>query len=197
MEPLLTELVKELIAKARIVSFSGWQATHPSAVIPLFQAADDQGRYLTDDDLQQIQTLSPETSVLIPVVQQLRDQVTEIIDDARSQVLTTFPDITQPGGGLYPPERAEACWRDFWHFLRCITYGIGGQSTEYTSPTGLYYLNLLYQELQVPLDAMVVGLEGIKIASLQRIESDQQADLAPYFDHLITQLKFFKKHESY
>jgi len=32
----------------------------------------------------------------------------------------------------------------------------------------------------------------VKITSLQRIESDQQADLAPYFDHLIIQLKSFR-----
>ena len=192
MKPELSEAVKELIQKARIVSFSGWETTHPRAIIPLFQAADDQGRYLTDEDLQQIQTLSPQTSGFIPVARLLRDRVTEIVDEARVQVLTIFPDITQPGGGLYPPERAEACWRDFWHFLRCITYGIAGHSTEYTSPDGLGYMRKLYQELRVPLDAMVVGLENIKIASLKRIDSEEQAALAPYFDHLITQLKSFK-----
>ncbi|NMG06517.1 phycobilisome protein [Brasilonema sp. UFV-L1] len=193
MKPELRQAVKELIQKARIVSFAGWEATHSAAVIPLFQAADDQGRYLSDEDLQQIQTISPQTSELIPVVQLLRDRSSEIVNEAREQVLTTFPDITQPGGGLYPPERAEACWRDFWHFLRCITYGIAGHSTDYTSRTGLESMKELYKELQVPLDAMVVGLENIKIASLKRIDSDQQAACAPYFDHLITQLKSFTK----
>ncbi|NJM69859.1 MAG: phycobilisome protein [Scytonema sp. RU_4_4] len=193
MKSELTEAVKELIQKARIVSFSSWEATHPAAIIPLFQAADDEGRYLTDEDLQQIQTISPETSELIPVARLLRDRSGEIVNEAREQVLRTFPNITQPGGGLYPAERAEACWRDFWHFLRCITYGIAGHSTEYTSPSGLNSMNLLYQELRVPLDAMVIGLENIKIASLKRIDSDQQAALAPYFDHLITQLKSFTK----
>ncbi|HAZ47886.1 MAG TPA: phycobilisome protein [Cyanobacteria bacterium UBA11369] len=218
MKPALSEAVKELIKKARIVSFSGWEATHPPEIIPLFQAADDQGRYLTDEDFQQIQNLSPATSDLIPVAKLLRDRVTEIVDEAREVVLTTFPDITQPGGGLYPAPRAEACWRDFWHFLRCITYGIAGQNTEYTSDTGLEYMKLLYLELQVPLDAMVVGLEGIKTASLKRIEAEQgdairpkgvrasvpeayplrpiasacRRHIAPYFDHLIEQLKSFQ-----
>ncbi|MBW4636322.1 MAG: phycobilisome protein [Iphinoe sp. HA4291-MV1] len=189
----LSEAVKELIQKARIVSFSCWETTHPAAIIPLFQAADDEGRYLTDEDLQQIQTLCPQTSEFIPVAQLLRDRSGEIVNEAREQVLITFPNITQAGGGLYPPERAEACWRDFWHFLRCITYGIAGQNTQYTSSAGLHYMNLLYQELQVPLDAMVVGLENIKIASLKQINFNQQAALAPYFDHLITQLKSFTK----
>jgi hypothetical protein len=187
----LSEKVRELIQKSRIVSFSTWQSTHPTSVIQYFQSADDQGQYLSDQDLQQIQALAPTTTALAPVVQQLRDRVIEIVDEARADVLEQFPNITQLGGGLYPPERADACWRDFWHFLRCITYGIAGQHTDYTSAEGLHYMQLLYQELQVPLDAMVVGLEGIKAASLKRIAPEQQAAIAPYFDHLIGQLRQF------
>ncbi|MEB3180575.1 MAG: phycobilisome protein [Nostocaceae cyanobacterium] len=189
----LSATVKELIAKARIISFSNWESTHPLDAIELFQAADDAGRYLSDEDLQQIQTLAPESSALIPVVKLLRDRVTEIVNEAREQVLATYPEIVQPGGGLYPPERAQACWRDFWHFLRCITYGITGGHAEYTSSTGLHYMKLLYQELQVPLDAMILGLESIKAASLKRCEDVQPATLAPYFDHLVTQLSHFRE----
>jgi len=189
----LSATVKELIAKARIISFSNWESTHPLDAIQLFQAADDAGRYLSDEDLQQIQTLAPESSALIPVVKLLRDLVTEIVNEAREQVLATYPEIVQPGGGLYPPERAQACWRDFWHFLRCITYGIAGGHAEYTSSTGLHYMKLLYQELQVPLDAMILGLESIKAASLKRCEDVQPATLAPYFDHLVTQLSHFRE----
>lgn len=192
MSTKFSDTVKELIAKARIVSFAGWEQSHPAAAIRLFQAADDQGRYLTDGDLQQIQTLSPDTSALTPVAQLLRDQAAEIVSEAREKVLATYPDIVQPGGGLYPPERAETCWRDFWHFLRCITYGIAGQRTQYTSPDGLHHMQLLYQELRVPLEAMILGLESMKVASLKRVEPSQQEIFAPYFDHLITQLKRFR-----
>ncbi|MGI0484124.1 phycobilisome protein [Pantanalinema rosaneae CENA516] len=190
-KPQLSEKVRELIQKARIVSFATWQDTHPSDIIQRFQLADDQGRYLTDEDFQQIQQQVPAMATFVPVAQQLRDRVQEIVDQARAQLLTTFPTITQPGGGLYPPERADACWRDFWHFLRCITYGIAGDRTDYTSPEGLHYMNLLYQELHVPLDAMIVGLENIKAASLQRLEPEQQPQITPYFDPLIEQLKQF------
>jgi hypothetical protein len=188
----LTETVKELIAKARIVSFAEWEQSHPKAAIAIFQAADDTFRYLSDEDLLQIKTLSADNSALIPLAQLLRDRAAEIVDEARVEVLATYPEIIQPGGGLYPPERAQACWRDYWHFLRCITYGIAGCHTQYTSPTGLYYMNLLYQELQVPMDAMILGLKSIKAASLKRCEMNQQETLDPYFDHLITQLATFK-----
>lgn len=189
----LSEAVQELIKKARIVSFEAWQTTHPAAAIALFQAADDQGRYLNQADEAQLQILAPDQTALLPIAQLLRDRVTEIVDEARSQVLTTFPAITQAGGGLYPPERADACWRDFWHFLRCITYGIAGQHSEYTSSEGLHYMQLLYQELKVPLDAMVVGLEGIKAASLKRVDPERRELLAPYFDHLIGKMSQFRE----
>jgi hypothetical protein len=189
--PPLSEKVRELIKKSRIVSFASWQETHPAEVLQRFQAADDEGRYLTDEDFQYLAAHAPETSGLIPAAKILRDQVKDIVDEARAGVLTTFPHITEPGGGLYPPERAAACWRDFWHFLRCITYGMAGQHTDYTSTEGLHHMQLLYQELQVPLDAMVVGLEGIKTASLTRLKEPEPKRLAPYFDHLIEQLKKF------
>ena len=191
-QPQFSDRVLDLIQKARIVSFSTWHDTHSAEAIQRFQAADDERRYLTDEDLQQITAIAPDSSELMSIVQLLRDRVTEIVDEARAGVLESFPDITEPGGGLYPAERASACWRDFWHFLRCITYGIAGHRADYTSPEGLHYMQLLYQELQVPLDAMVVGLEGIKSASLKRIESKEPETLAPYFDQLIEQLKQFR-----
>jgi hypothetical protein len=190
-KPQFSEKVQQLIKKSRIVSFANWQDTYPVNIIQRFQAADNEGRYLTDADLQVIQQTAPDTADYVAIVHQLRDQVSDIVDEARSQVLQTFPTITEPGGGLYPPERADACWRDFWHFLRCITYGIAAHRTDYTSADGLHHMQLLYQELRVPLDAMVIGLEGIKAASLQRIDAGRQAELAPYFDHLIDRLRQF------
>ena len=187
----ISDKVRELIKKSRIVSFANWQDIYDPQLIEYLQAADDQGRYLTDADLQEMQELEPAIAKYIPTVKILRDQVNEIVNEARAEVLQAFPQITQMGGGLYPSVRADACWRDFWHFLRCITYAIAGQRADYLSESGLQYMNLLYQELQVPLDAMVVGLKGIKTACLSRVESDRRSEIAPYFDCLIEQLKQF------
>lgn len=188
----LSEKVQALIRKSRIVSFSTWQGAYPEAMIQCFQAADDEGRYLTDADLTQIKAWAPETAPSLANVQLLRDQVNEIVDTARSDVLQAFPGITDIGGSLYPAERANACWRDFWHFLRCITYGIAGQRTDYTSPEGLEAMGLLYQELQVPLGAMVTGLEAVKATSLVHLGSPSP-DVSPYFDHLIAHLRAFSQ----
>jgi hypothetical protein len=189
----LSEHLKLLIQKARIMDFQGWSDRHSPEIVALFQAADDGKLYLTDDELAKLKHLYPEQGQNLEVVQMLRDRVVEIVNEARAGVLARFPSILEPGGGLYPPERADACWRDFWQFLRCITYGIAGQQTQYTSKSGLHHMRLLYEELHVPLDAMVLGLEGIKAASLKRVSPEQQSELAPYFDHLTQELDLFRR----
>lgn len=187
----LSERAKELIIKARIVSFSNWKDTYSDEIISIFQEADDHGSYLTDEDSEKIKALSHFTTSGLAKAQLLRDNASEIVDKARQQVLATFPNITEPGGDLFPPARAEACWRDYWHFLRCITYGIAAGKTEYTSQEGLENMQLLYEEMRVPLEAMVLGLENLKVFGLNEFTEKDQAELSPYFEHLILAMKQF------
>ena len=188
MTSSLSLRVKELIIKARIVSFDGWQDEFGKSAIARLQAADDERVYLDDPTLESLPGGA--------VADKLRDHASTLVDTARAEVLQQFPGITAPGGGLYPALRAEACWRDFWHFLRCITYGIAAQRTDYISAVGLGYMEELYQELQVPLDAMVYGLKSLKTASQEYLTSVDPAatdvQVAPYFDHLISALSQFQ-----
>lgn len=186
---MLSDKVKELIKKSRIVSFESWQ--YPPEAIAIFQAADNEGKYLSDENIEKLKTLVPSLSPNLERGKVLRDNVKEIVSKARAVVLDANPGILEPGGGLYPPMRAEACWRDFWHFLRCISYGVSGKSTEYTSDRGLGYMEQLYQELEVPLDAMILGLEQLKIFSLKEFEPNLQDELEPYFDRLIKSMEKF------
>jgi allophycocyanin-B len=187
----LSERAKQLIPKARIVSFANWKDLYSDEVIAIFQEADEQGRYLTDEDLERLKNLVPDISLNLEYSRALREQAPNLVADVRKKVLANFPSITDPGNDLYPPERAEACWRDFWHFLRCITYGIAGKSLQFTSQEGFNNMQLLYEELRVPLKAMVCGLEELKNFSLQQFDSQEHDLLGLYFDHLITALKEF------
>jgi hypothetical protein len=182
----LSDRAKELIPKARIVGLLPLQARLGDDLIAQLQAADDEGRYLTDDELAALGTVAPGLGGA--EARFLRDNAAEIVTAARQQVLGHYPGIAEPGGALYPQVRAEACWRDFWHFLRCITYGMACGSDEFTSPEGLHYMNLLYQEMKVPLPAMVTGLEALKQESLARLPEQGEA-VAVYFDHLIGQMR--------
>ncbi len=53
-------------------------------------------------------------------------------------------------------------------------------------------MKLLYQELRVPLAAMICGLSQLKTVSLQQFSSSEEQELLTLaFDHLITSLKQF------
>lgn len=189
----LSDRAKELIPKARIVSFTAWKNLYSEEVIAIFQAADNRGQYLTDEDLERIQNLVPDNSLMVAQAKLLREQAPDLVAKARAKVLAEFPNIAEPGNDLYPPARAEACWRDFWHFLRSVTYGVAGKNPEFLSQEGLKNMELLYQELRVPVPAMLCGLEQLKTVSLQQFSSQEQDLLAVNFDSLITALKKFSQ----
>ena len=48
----------------------------------------------------------------------LQDLVPELVNQSRSALISDEPDLVKPGGKLHPQERADACWRDGFHFLR-------------------------------------------------------------------------------
>jgi hypothetical protein len=52
-------------------------------------------------------------------------------------------------------------------------------------------MEMLYGELQVPIDAMVMGLKELKACSLMRLDQSEQATIGLYFDHLILYLDHF------
>jgi Phycobilisome protein len=188
----MSDAIKDLIRKARIMDFSRWHPGHPPESIAVFQLADDERRYLTGEELDRVVGLAPKLTGLVPVVRVLTAEATAIVDEARAVVLEKHLGITEPNGSLFPAERAEACWRDFWHFLRSVTYGLAGGQREFTSQLGLHHMEALYREMLVPLDAMVTGLKSLKVASLARVEDEgTRAIVGPYFDQLILHLEHF------
>jgi allophycocyanin-B len=51
----------------------------------------------------------------------------------------------------------------------------------------------LYQELKVPLPAMVLGLENLKKYSLQKFPTSEHQEMGSYFNRLIDRLKGFSE----
>ncbi|OKH18086.1 phycobilisome protein [[Limnothrix rosea] IAM M-220] len=190
---MLSPKVKELIVKARIVSFDSWPDDFSPEVISRFQGVDDEKYYLTDEDCDAIFKEKPELENNLAIAKLLRDNATDIVSKARENVLAEFPGITDEDGELYPAFRAEACWRDFWQFLRCVTYGVAANRADYISEIGLGFMEALYRELSVPLPAMVCGVKGLKQYSLGYVPAESDVDIAPPFDHLIAGLKGFTR----
>ena len=118
MSMQLSERAKQLIPEARIVSFATQKNLYSDEVIAIFKEADNQSRYLIDEDLERLKNLEPNLYLTLEKARSLREQAPNLVADTRKKILADFPHITELGNDLYPPKRAEACWRDFWHFLQ-------------------------------------------------------------------------------
>ena len=97
----------------------------------------------------------------------LQDLVPELVNQSRSALLSDEPDLVKPGGKLHPQERADACWRDCFHFLRVSLYGIALKRTEITDREGMVALAELYSLLDVPVPALLRALAHLRQHSMQ------------------------------
>lgn len=97
----------------------------------------------------------------------LQDLVPELVNQSRWELLSDEPDLVKPGGKLHPQERADACWRDCFHFLRVSLYGIALKRTEITDREGMVALAELYSLLDVPVPALLRALAHLRQQSMQ------------------------------
>lgn len=105
-----------------------------------------------------------------------------LVKSARLAIEVEFPGIVEPGGALYPPERARACWRDLGQFLAAASAveSVGGR----IRPESIDKLTALYKELNVPLDAMLRGLLHLSRGARRVRANDAAAALELLMENL-------------
>ena len=83
----------------------------------------------------EINTLCEKSHCNPEKLEELQRRLPQLINEAKEALIRKIPDITKPGGSLYPKERAEACWRDCFHLARISIYGTAAgnqqQGTDY------------------------------------------------------------------
>ena len=176
---------QQLIQAARVQGLSE-DLTLPEEVRAIVGSADQAKRPLTPAELKQVCEISnadPQVAI------RLQDRANALVDQARNHLLREQPQLVQPGGALYPAERAEACWRDCWQFFRVIIYAYVCARPDFTNPEGMAALRQLYQQLNVPvlgLNIALKQLQGLTVAEFG--DTDTQATLSATFEHLRSEL---------
>ena len=177
--------VQRLIKQARVVGLAQ-NPELPGEVRHCFASADQQRRGLHNDEILQICSFS---GVDPGLPRTLQDRAEVLVTEARRHLLAQQPQLTAPGGALHPEERAEACWRDCWHFLRVLIYAIASGRSAFTDPEGMAALRKLYALKGVPTHGMTIALE--ELHHLTRMETqnpDQQQQISACFQHLMRTL---------
>ncbi len=187
----MNERLKQLTVKARILGLINDQSLPPS-IRAIIQQADAEARPLNDHDLGIICSF---TTVNADHLQRLQSKAPLIIASAKSRLLREDPGLILPGGALYPEARAEACWRDCWHFLRVTIYAVAASRPAFTHPLGVKGLSDLYRELAVPISSMALAIGFLKaeaVSDYSTYSSPSDASLLGeallHLEHIIQQL---------
>ena len=176
---------KTLVQTAQVQGLSGNQDL-PQATRRILEGADQAQRQLTNAELARICQISGIDQSLPGSLIQRSDQ---LVNQAREHLVKTQPHLVQPGGALYPQDRAEACWRDCWNFLRVITYAVACNQSCFTNPSGMAALRELYRRMNVPIEGMNIALDQLKALALEGVSrSNEQQLISDCFQHLRDQL---------
>ena len=176
---------KTLVQTAQVQGLSLNQDL-PQATRRILERADQAQRQLTSEELATICQASGIDHSLPSSLIQRSDQ---LVNQARAHLIETQPHLVQPGGALHPQDRAEACWRDCWNFLRVIIYAVACNQSCFTNPSGMAALRELYRRMNVPIEGMNIALVQLKKLALEGFSrSNEQQLISDCFQHLSDQL---------
>jgi len=156
------ERIKQLARESKVCGLSG-DPSLPENLRDLIREADQSKRLLSDEEIQECCDWSGLEAAPLTALQR---QVSDLVDQARADLLSEQPQLVQPGGKLYPQDRADACWRDCFHFLRVSIYGTALGKSDVTDSDGMQCLAELYALLDVPVPGLLLALNRLRLHSV-------------------------------
>ena len=158
----------------------------PQGTRRILERADQAQRQLTSEELT---TICQASGIDVSLADNLIQRSDQLVNQARAHLIATQPHLVQPGGALHPEDRADACWRDCWNFLRVIIYAVACNQSCFTNPSGMAALRELYIRMNVPIEGMNIALGQLKENALEGVSrSNHRQLIRDCFQHLHAEL---------
>jgi allophycocyanin-B len=159
-----------------------------SVVSQVILRADDDLRYPSSGELQNIQSFLQTGEQRIRIVTTLAESEKKIVEQASKQLWQKHPDYIAPGGNAYGQKQRAQCLRDYGWYLRLVTYGVLAGDKGPIEQIGLIGVRDMYNSLGVPVAGMADSIVALKEAALNLLNEEDAAAAAPYFDYIIQDL---------
>ena len=180
------EAFEKLTRKAKVCGSQHHQSVPDTSKFTIAIADKDQ-RLLSKSE---VQNLCARSGIRAELVQLVIERASDYVDQSKQVLMSAQPSLFTEGGALYPAERAQACWRDCWNFLRVATYAAATNTAECTDPQGIKAVSALYDLLGVPLEGMTVALATLSdliTSDINKQEGNHDKEALCFkatFDHL-------------
>ena len=155
-----------------------------SVVSQVILQADDELRYPSTGELENIKNFLQTGSQRMRIAATLAENEKKIVQQARKQLWQKRPDFIAPGGNAYGERQRALCLRDYGWYLRLVTYGVLSGDKEPIEKIGLIGVREMYNSLGVPVPGMVESIRCLKEATLGLLTAEDAAEAGPYFDYI-------------
>jgi allophycocyanin-B len=159
-----------------------------SVVSQVILRADDDLRYPSSGELQNIRSFLKTGEQRIRIVTTLAESEKKIVEKASKLLWQKHPDYIAPGGNAYGQKQRAQCLRDYGWYLRLVTYGVLAGDKDPIEKIGLIGVRDMYNSLGVPVNGMADSITALKEEALKLLTEEDAAAAAPYFDYIIQEM---------
>ncbi|WP_392534769.1 allophycocyanin [Nostoc sp. C117] len=159
-----------------------------SVITKMIVNADDEVRYLSPGELEQIKMFVTSSERRLRVVQALTLSRDRIIKEAGKELFQKRPNLVAPGGNAYGKDMTATCLRDMDYYLRLITYSVAAGDTTPIEEIGVVGVRQMYRSLGTPIEAVAQSVLAMKNIAISMLSGEDAGEVGSYFDYLINAL---------
>jgi allophycocyanin alpha subunit len=160
-----------------------------STITKMILQADDQARYLTPGELEQIKIFIESSDRRLQLAQVLSQSRVRIVKLAANELFSKHPRLTAIGGNAHGKEMTATCLRDMDYYLRLISYSIVAGNNTPIKEVGVVGVRQMYKSLGTPIDSVAESVRNMKKIAIALLPGGDVSEVGAYFDYLIAALE--------
>jgi allophycocyanin beta subunit len=159
-----------------------------AAVNEVITDYDNQNRFLDESAVDRLKPYFATYKLRARVAATIGAKWEKIVRAAGEQLFRKRPDLVCPDGNAYGTEKTAKCLRDLEYFLRYATYAMLAGDPSILDERLLNGLKETYYSLDVPMDATIEAIRGMKEVITNLVGSDATREIGTYLDYICDNL---------
>lgn len=161
-----------------------------SIVTPVIEKADMAGRFLNEQDVQQLEMRFKEENERLEAVAKFNAVMDKLAQEAGDFCFETFPELKQAGNAADTPAKVRQSYADIKDFMRVVSYCLVVRSTDpihyYSGLDGRYF----FDAVNVPRESTTEPLRYVRdrLFNDGEVSPEMLTEIKSYFDYLIKTL---------
>ena len=160
-----------------------------SIITKMILKADDEVRYLTLGELEQIEIFIKSSDRRIQLAQALTQSHERIVKQAAQELFNNRPRLVAVGGNAHGKEMTATCLRDMDYYLRLISYSIIVGSNAPIKEIGIVGVRQMYKSLGTPVESVAESVRKMKQIAIALLSAEEALEVNCYFDYVIAALE--------